>query len=113
MHCGMCPSGDLLPDLVVKTLPSNAGGTGSISGQAIKIPHAAGCRQKKRKMFSNIPGFCSLDPLDAAMPFHSSYNSQNCFQTFPNVPHGESHPQVRKLPEVVSQTHHNRKSYLI
>ena len=27
-------------DLVVKNLPSNAGGTGGIPGQGIKIPHA-------------------------------------------------------------------------
>ena len=31
---------------VVKTLPSNAGDTGSISGQRTKILHAAGCSQK-------------------------------------------------------------------
>ena len=92
---------------------SNAGGTGSISGQGIKTSHAAGCRQKKETVFSNIPGFYSLDPLGVAMPFRSSYNSQNCFQTFPNVPHGESHPQVRNLPELISQTHHNRKFYLL
>ena len=68
---------------------------------------------KKKKKFSNIPGFYLLDPLEAAMPFHSSYNSQNCFRTFPNVPHRESHPQARNLPEVISQTHHNGKVYLI
>ena len=49
VHRRMSPSGDFLTDLVVKILPSDAGGTGSISGQGIKIPHAMGCRQKKKK----------------------------------------------------------------
>ena len=34
---------------VVKTLPSNAGGVGSIPGQGTKIPHAMGCGQKLKK----------------------------------------------------------------
>jgi len=32
---------DFLDHPVVKTSPSNAGGTGSISGQVAKIPHAS------------------------------------------------------------------------
>ena len=32
--------------IVVKTLPSNAGGVGSKSGQGTKIPHTAGCIRK-------------------------------------------------------------------
>jgi len=32
---------DFLGHPVVKTSPSNAGGTGSISGQVAKIPHAS------------------------------------------------------------------------
>ena len=32
--------------LGVKTLPSNAEGSGSILGQGTKIPHAVGCGQK-------------------------------------------------------------------
>ena len=35
-------SGDFPGDLVSKTLPSNAGGTGSIPGWGIEIPHAKG-----------------------------------------------------------------------
>jgi len=31
---------------VVKTLPSNAGGTGSIPGQEVKIPHASRAKNK-------------------------------------------------------------------
>ena len=34
---------------MVKTLPSNAGGVGSISDQGTKIPHAAECSQKLKK----------------------------------------------------------------
>ena len=32
---------------VVKTLPSNAGGAGSIPGQGAEIPHASGPRKNK------------------------------------------------------------------
>ena len=36
-----------LPDgPVVETLPSSAGGAGSIPGQGTKVPHATGCAQK-------------------------------------------------------------------
>ena len=38
--------GDFPGGPVVKTLPSNAGGAGSISGQEAKIPHAS---QRKKK----------------------------------------------------------------
>ena len=38
---------DFPGDLVVKTSPSNAGGTGSISGQGAKIPHASGPKNPK------------------------------------------------------------------
>ena len=34
---------------VVKTLPSNAGGEGSIPGQRAKIPHASGPKKLKHK----------------------------------------------------------------
>ena len=40
--------GDVSSGPVVKTLPSNAGGMGSISDQRIKIPHAAQCGQKHK-----------------------------------------------------------------
>ena len=40
-------SGDFPGDLVAKTLPSNAGRTGSIPGWGIKIPHAKGYGLKK------------------------------------------------------------------
>ena len=40
-HFGDFPSGP-----VVKTLPSNTGGAGSISGWGTKIPHAVGCGKK-------------------------------------------------------------------
>ena len=33
---------------VVKTLPSNAGGLGSIPGQKVKIPHASRPKKKKK-----------------------------------------------------------------
>ena len=39
--------GDFPGGPVVKTLPSNAGGAGSIPGQEAKIPHAS--QQKKKK----------------------------------------------------------------
>ena len=42
--CWDFPSGP-----VVKTLPSNAGGVGSIPGWGTKIPHAVGCGQKLKK----------------------------------------------------------------
>ena len=35
-------TGDFPGDLMSKTLPYNAGGTGSIPGWGIKIPHAKG-----------------------------------------------------------------------
>ena len=49
---------DFPGDLVVKTSPSNAGGTGSISGQGAKIPHASGpknpnIKKKKKKQYYN------------------------------------------------------------
>ena len=34
---------------VVKNLPSNAGGLGSIPGQKVKIPHASRPKKKKQK----------------------------------------------------------------
>ena len=34
---------------VFKTLPSNAGGMGSIPGQGTKIPHAVGCGKTLKK----------------------------------------------------------------
>ena len=34
---------------VVKTLPSNAGGVGSIPGQGAKLPHASGTKKPKHK----------------------------------------------------------------
>lgn len=40
---------DFPRDPVVKTLPSNAGDTGSITGQGMKVPHAARCSQKVKK----------------------------------------------------------------
>ena len=39
---------------VVKTLPSNAGGVGSIPGWGTKIPHAVGCSQKLKKKKKRI-----------------------------------------------------------
>ena len=47
--CGykMIQSGDFPCYLEVGTLPSDAGGSGSISGQEAKIPYAM--RQKKKK----------------------------------------------------------------
>ena len=39
-------TGDFVGGPVVKTLPSNASGTGSIPGQWTKIPHVAECGQK-------------------------------------------------------------------
>ena len=43
---------------MVKTLPSNAGGVGSIPGRGTKIPHAAGCGQKlkKKKALDELAG---------------------------------------------------------
>ena len=42
---------------VVKTLPSNAGGAGSIPGQGANIPHASGPKKKnqniKQKQYCN------------------------------------------------------------
>ena len=38
---------DFPGDPVVKTLPSNAGGEGSIPGQGMKIPRAIWCGKKK------------------------------------------------------------------
>ena len=42
---------------MVKTLPSNAGGEGSIPGQEAKIPHALGPKskalKKKKNLFTN------------------------------------------------------------
>ena len=42
---------------MVKTLPSNAGGAGSIPGQGAKIPHASGPKKKpkniKQKQYCN------------------------------------------------------------
>ena len=40
---------------MVKTLPSNAGGEGSIPGQEAKIPHASGPKTKalKKNLFTN------------------------------------------------------------
>ena len=40
---------DFPGDLVVKTSPSNAGGTGSISGQGAKIPHVSWPKIPKHK----------------------------------------------------------------
>ena len=40
---------DFPGDPVVKTLPSNAGDTGSITGQGTKVPHAARCSQKGKQ----------------------------------------------------------------
>ena len=37
---------------MVKTQPSNAGSVGSTPGQEAKIPHATGCRGKKKKNFT-------------------------------------------------------------
>ena len=37
-----CTKGDFPVGPVVKNLPSNAGGGGSISGRGTKIPHATG-----------------------------------------------------------------------
>ena len=50
---------------------SAAGGTGSISGQGTKIPHALRCSQKKRaataaKLFQSCPTLC--DPIDSSPP---------------------------------------------
>ena len=41
--------------LVVKTSPSNAGGTGLIPGQGAKIPHASGSKNQniKQKQYCN------------------------------------------------------------
>ena len=40
--------GDVSSAPVVKTLPSNARGMGSISDQRIKMPHAVQCGQKHK-----------------------------------------------------------------
>ena len=36
---------------MVKTQPSNAGSVGSTPGQEAKIPHATGCRGKRKKFY--------------------------------------------------------------
>ena len=41
---------DFPGDPVVKTLPSNAGDTGSITGQGPKVPHASRCSQKLKNI---------------------------------------------------------------
>ena len=41
--------GDSPSDTVVRTPPSNAGGTGSIPGQEAKIPHASWPKKLKHK----------------------------------------------------------------
>lgn len=45
-------------DLVAKTLPSNAVGTGSIPGWGIKIPHAKGYSFKKKMCWNNQTSTC-------------------------------------------------------
>ena len=40
---------DFPSGLVVKTLPSNTEGVGSIPGQGVKIPHAQRPKKKKNK----------------------------------------------------------------
>ena len=59
--CGMESSfQDFSGGPVVKTLPSNAGGTASIPGRGTKIPHAAQCGQKKKKKKeSSFQGGCA------------------------------------------------------
>ena len=44
-----CSLGDFPGDPVVKTLPSNAAGAGSIPDQGAKIPHASQPKQNKTK----------------------------------------------------------------
>ena len=63
---------DFPGDLVVKTSPSNAGGTGSISGQGAKIPHASGPKNPniKKKKKSNII-INSIKPLKMVQIFKS------------------------------------------
>ena len=46
--------GDFLGGLVVKTLPSNAGGVGLIPGSRAKIPHASWLKNQNIKSRSNI-----------------------------------------------------------
>ena len=46
--------GDFLGGLVVKTLPSNAGGVGLIPGKGAKIPHASWLKNQNIKSRSNI-----------------------------------------------------------
>ena len=46
--------GDFPGGPVVKTLPSNAGGVGSIPGQGAKIPHVSWSKNQSIKNRSNI-----------------------------------------------------------
>ena len=45
----LCIFGTSLAVPWLRLHPSNIGGTGSITGWAIRIPHAAQCGQKKKK----------------------------------------------------------------
>jgi len=82
VHRRMSPSGDFLTDLVVKILPSDAGAQVLSLVRELRFHMLWGAGEKKKKKFSNIPGFYSLDPLEAAMPFHSSYNNQTVSRHF-------------------------------
>ena len=46
--------GDFLGGLVVKALPSNAGGVGFIPGRGAKIPHGSWLKNQSIKSRSNI-----------------------------------------------------------
>ena len=47
----------LLDGPVIKTLPSSAGGPGSVPGQRVKVPHASGA--KKWKLLSCVQLFAT------------------------------------------------------
>ena len=56
---------------VVKTLHSNAGGSGSIPGQGTKIPHARQCSQKKKTKIHTDYNLCaSLEFINCYLYYH-------------------------------------------
>ena len=55
---------------VVKTLHSNAGGTGSIPGRGTKIPHARQCSQKREKIHKDYNLCASLEFINCYLYYH-------------------------------------------